>query len=320
MEKQQATGAAITLGSSAIVQSGAAVGAMAFPLIGAVGVVAVRQFVTALALGVAVRPTVRGLSRAQWLPVIAQAVTFGVMNLAVYAAIERIGLGLAITLEFLGPLAVAVVGSRRVLDCLAALVAGAGVVVLAKPGANSDLIGIGLALLAAAAWAAYILLNRTLGQRFQGLQGTALAALLSATLWVPIAAFWFATHWPSTHGLLLAGACGLLTSVVAYSADLLALRRISPAMFGTLDSANPVWAALVGFALLGQEMARHEVVGMLVIVTANLVVTAVPSRPVSRRVDASDEQPAYRGRPLGSHQPTGSRRLGSRRPVESRCA
>ena len=170
--RQRTTGIAMMLTSSASNQVGAALGATAFPVIGTVGVVAVRQIVTALVLTPLVRPRMRGLRRDQWMPVLGLVVVFSVMNLSLYMAIDRIGLALAVTLEFLGPLTVAIAHSRRRIDLGCALLAGVGVVVLTAPGPSSDVVGIALGLLAATAWASYILLNRTLGRRLPGIPGS----------------------------------------------------------------------------------------------------------------------------------------------------
>ena len=159
--------------SGASNQTGAAVGAHAFDTIGPSGVVAVRQVVAAAVLLPTVRPPVHRFTRAQWWPVVLLGLVFGAMNLSLYTAVDRIGLGLAVTLEFLGPLAVALAGTRRLVDLLCALGAGAGVYVLVLPGAATDFVGVGLALVAAACWASYILLNRLVGTRLPGLQAPA---------------------------------------------------------------------------------------------------------------------------------------------------
>ncbi|MFT3876223.1 MAG: EamA family transporter [Propioniciclava sp.] len=270
---RRAAGIVMMLASSASNQAGAAIGAMAFPAIGPVGVVAVRQFATALALVPSVRPRVRGLRRDQWLPVLGLAAVFSVMNLTLYMAVERIGLGLAVTLEFLGPLTVAIAGSRRAIDAVCAILAGAGVLVLTNPGPATDLPGIALALTAAVAWGCYILLNRILGVRLPGLHGTALASAVTAVLWLPVAVVWFATHPPTATALLLAAACGLLSSIVPYVADLLALRRVPAAMFGIFTSINPAWAALAGWLLLHQALGAHEWLGIAMIVVSSLTVS-----------------------------------------------
>lgn len=271
---ERGTGYALMFASSASNQVGAALGASAFGAIGPVGVVAVRQIVTALVLVPTVRPRLRGLGAHQWRPILGLVVVLSVMNLSLYAAIERIGLGLAVTLEFLGPLAVAVAGSRRALDIAGAALAGIGVVVLTDPGPSADVIGIALGLLAAVAWGCYILLNRTLGQRLPGLQGTAVASLVAAAVWIPIAVGWFAFHRPTASAIALAVACGLLSSIVPYVADLLALRRVPAHIFGTFTSVNPIWAALAGWVLLRQPLDVHEWAGIGLIVISNAVVSS----------------------------------------------
>ena len=176
-------------GSAVSNQAGAALAALAFPVLGPAGVVAVRQWVAAALLLTAVRPRYAALTRAQWRPVIALALVFATMNLSLYTAVDRIGLGLAVTLEFLGPLSVALLARARARDLGCALLAGAAVVVLARPQPSTDYPGIALALLAAACWAAYILVNRVVGERVPGAQGPAAAAGLSAVLYVPVGAW-----------------------------------------------------------------------------------------------------------------------------------
>lgn len=274
-------GIALMLTSSASNQVGAAIGALAFPLIGPVGVVAVRQFMLVLVLVPTVRPKLRSMTRQQWWPVLGLALVFSVMNLSVYAAIERIGLGLAITLEFLGPLAVAIIASRRGRDLAAALVAGIGVVLLTRPGASTDVLGVALALLAAASWACYILLNQSVGRHLPGLQGTAAASLVTAAAWMPVAIIWFSIHPPSLMAILLAAACGVLASVVPYVVDVLALRRVSAQVFSMFTSVNPLWAAVAGFVVLGQALGVWDWIGIGLIVASNVVVSI---RSRSRRV------------------------------------
>jgi inner membrane transporter RhtA len=285
--RQRGAGIALMLASSASNQTGAALGALAFPTIGPVGVVAVRQFVTALVLTPIVRPRLRGLRQDQWWPVLGLVVVFSVMNLSLYAAIERIGLGLAVTLEFLGPLTVAIASSRRALTIVCAALGGIGVVVLTNPGPTADLIGISLALLAALAWGSYILLNRTLGQRLPGLQGTAVASLVTAAAWTPIAVTWFAFHAPTAAAIALAVACGLMSSIVPYVADLLALRRVSAQMFGTFTSINPVWAGLAGWLVLHQALDLNEWIGIGLIVISNVAISARAFTSSKERVRAA---------------------------------
>src|SRR5580658_5038999 len=152
-QRDQLTGIALMTGSAASNQLGAATAALAFPVLGPAGVVAIRQWVAGAVLLTTVRPKFASFTWRQWQPVLALALIFATMNLSLYVAIDRIGLGLAVTLEFLGPLAVALLASRRVVDLGCALVAGAAVVVLARPQPSTDYLGIALALLAAGCWA-----------------------------------------------------------------------------------------------------------------------------------------------------------------------
>ncbi len=272
--RQRGAGILMMLTSSASNQTGAALGALAFPTIGPVGVVAIRQLVTAIVLTPIVRPVLRGMHKDQWWPIVGLVAVFSVMNLSLYAAIDRIGLALAVTLEFLGPLTVAIASSRRALDIACAVLAGVGVVVLTNPGSTTDIIGFTLALIAATAWGSYILLNRTLGQRLPGLQGTAVASLVTAAAWTPIAISWFVFRTPTAAAIALAVACGLMSSIAPYVTDLLALRRVPVQMFGTFTSINPVWAALAGWVLLHQALDLNEWIGMGLIVISNAMVSA----------------------------------------------
>src|SRR6202041_14668 len=193
------SGIALMTGSAASSQLGAATAALAFPALGPAGVVAVRQWVAGIVLLITVRPKFASFTRAQWRPVVALALIFALMNLSLYTAIDRIGLGLAVTLEFLGPLSVALLASRRVLDLGCALLAGAAAVVLARPQPSTDYTGIALAVLAAACWAGYILVNRVVGTRLPGAQGPAAAASGSALLDVP-GGIWILASYPVTAG------------------------------------------------------------------------------------------------------------------------
>ncbi|WP_211319297.1 EamA family transporter [Quadrisphaera granulorum] len=272
-ERRHAAGVALALAASVSNQSGASAGALAMGALGAPGVVAVRQVVAALALNAVARPAWRSLDRRTWLLVVALAAVMGTMNLTLFAAIDRIGLGLAVTLEFLGPLSVAVGTSRRVVDCLAALVAAVGVVVLVRPGPASDIVGIAAALVAAAMWASYILLNRALGPRLPGLGGATAATTVLALTWsLPVVVVTLFAG-PSWQAVTLAVVCGVLSSAVPYAADLSALRMLPASLFSTLASANPVWAFAVGALVLGQRVEGHEVIGAVLVVVANIVAT-----------------------------------------------
>lgn len=271
-------GVALMLGSGLSNQTGASVAALAFPVIGPAGVVAVRQWVAAVILGAVGRPRLRHFTAEQWRPVLGLALVFAGMNLSLYTAIDRIGLGLAVTLEFLGPLTVALAGSRRRVDLVAAGAAAGAVAVLMRPTPSTDYLGIGLALLAAACWACYILLNRTVGARLPGLEGSAAAAAVSALLYLPVGAWVLWHHPPTPAALGCALIAGVLSSAVPFLADLLALRRVPAHFFGVFMSVNPVFAALVGLAVLGQRLDVLAWIAIAVIVAANTAAVSTARR------------------------------------------
>jgi inner membrane transporter RhtA len=271
-------GVLIMLGSGTSSQVGAAAGAHAFGAIGPAGVVAVRQFIAVAVLLPVARPNFRRFTWAQWWPTLLLGLVFATMNLGLYTAVNRIGLGLAVTLEFLGPLSVALAGSRSRLDLLCAASACAGVYVLVRPGPTSDYLGVGLALLAAGCWAAYIVLNRLVGKRLPGLQAPAAATSVSALLYLPVAALLLAQGRLIGPVTLYAVAAGILCSVVPYAADLTALRRVPPRFFGVFMSVNPVLAALAGLVILGQHPRPHEWAGIAIVVATNALAILLTSR------------------------------------------
>jgi hypothetical protein len=193
------------------------------------------------------------------------------MNLSLYSAIGRLGLGLAVTLEFLGPLAVALAASRRRADLACALMAGAGVVALTRPRPATDYAGIGLGLLAAACWAGYILLNRQVGRRLPGAEGPAAAAGVSALSFVPVGIVVLVRHPPTAGALACAAAAGVLSSAVPFLLDLLALRRVPAGYFGIFMSVHPVLAALIGLVILRQPLSWQAWLSIAAIVAANAV-------------------------------------------------
>ena len=265
------TGIALMTGSAASNQLGAATAALAFPALGPAGVVAVRQWVAGVLLLAAARPKFASFTREQWRPVLALALIFATMNLSLYAAVASIGLGLAVTLEFLGPLSVALLASRRAIDLGCAVLAATAVAVLARPQPSTDYAGIFLALLAAACWAGYILVNRIVGARLPGSQGPAAAAGLSALLYVPVGIWALASHPVTVVAVGRAATAGLLCSAVPMIADLLALRRVPAGFFGVFMSVNPVFAALTGLVVLGQSLGLASWLAVTAIVTANVI-------------------------------------------------
>jgi inner membrane transporter RhtA len=294
------TGVALMTSSAASNQFGAATAALAFPPLGPVGVVAVRQWVAGVLLLTTVRPKFASFTREQWSPVLGLALIFAVMNLALYTSVDTIGLGLAVTLEFLGPLSVALLSSHRVLDLGCGLVAGAAVVILARPQPSTDYAGILLALLAAVCWAGYIMVNRVLGVRVPGSQGPAAAASLSALLYIPVGIWTLTSHPVTAVALGRAATAGLLCSAMPMVADMQALRRVPARFFGVFMSVNPVFAALIGLAVLRQSLGLADWLAIAAIVAANAISVSVGDR-------AGDRVPRTDGtaRPDADHPMTG---------------
>jgi len=284
-------------------QVGAGVGAHAFSAVGPAGVVAVRQLVAAAVLLPVARPPLRRMSWAQWWPALLLATVFAVMNLSLYTAIDRLGLALAVTLEFLGPLTVALVGSRSRLDLLTAVGAGVGVYVLVLPGPSSDYLGLCLALLAATCWAGYILLNRLAGTRLPGLQASAVATGLSTIAYLPVLAVLVAQGRMTGMPLLYAVTTGVLSSIIPYAADLTALRYLPQRLFGVFMSMHPVLAGLAGIVLLGEVLDLHEWIGVGIVVAANAAAVTAAQRPdrsgaeAARRTHAGAPATAAAGAP-----------------------
>ncbi|WP_200814615.1 EamA family transporter [Blastococcus haudaquaticus] len=297
-------GTGIMLASALSNQVGAALGARAFGTIGPAGVVAVRQLVAALVLLPLARPPLRRMTWPQWWPVLLLAVVFGCMNLSLYTAIDRLGLGLAVTLEFLGPLAVALAASRSRSDLLLAAAAAAGVYVLVLPGPSSDWPGLALGLVAAACWAGYIVLNRIAGARMPGLQAPAVAALLCALGYLPVLVVLVLDGRFTATALGYAVVAGVLASVVPYAADLTALRFVPARFFGVFMSVHPVLAALVGVVLLGQLLHPHEWLGIAMVVATNAVAVTLTGGAVTSPVEVDPAAPMPAADQPTAPQPT----------------
>jgi inner membrane transporter RhtA len=270
----------LVLSAVVSVQFGGALAATLVPEIGAAGSVTLRLLFAALVLGAVARPRLRGHSRGAWLTVVLFGLALGLMNLAFYASLARLPIGVAVTIEFLGPLTLATVLSRRLVDVLAVVAAGAGVTLISEaltvPLADLDWVGLGLAATAGACWAAYIILSRRTGAAFASLDGLALAMGVAL---VAVAPFGLGTV-PEWSGEVVAKGLGiaLLSSVLPYSLELLALRRLSPRVFGILLSLEPAAAALAGWLVLGQSLTGHQLTGMALVVVASAVVMGAGRR------------------------------------------
>ncbi len=269
-----ATGTLFAVTSVASVQLGAAVAATLFPLTGVLGTVSLRFLAASCVLLALTRPWRVRWRRSDVRTVIAFGIAFAAMNTSLYLAISRLPLATAITLEFLGPLGVAVVTATGLRQRMWAVPAAAGVVLIGGSLRADDLVGTVAALCAALAWASYILLSRRMGTSEHGLAGLALATLLGAAVVAPFGVATAGGTLREPRALRLGATVGVLSSALPYSLDLLALRRLRTAVFGVLTSLNPAAAALAGFVVLGELPPHRQLLGIALVVVASVGVTA----------------------------------------------
>jgi inner membrane transporter RhtA len=259
-------------------QLGSSVAKFLFAALGPLATVSLRTAFAALVLLAVWRPHLRGRPRADLLATLALGVTLAGLSLSFYAALERIPLGVAMTLEFAGPLGIALVGSRRRLDVLWGVLAAAGILVLSPLGGTVDPLGAALALLGGAFWAAYILLGARIGQAGPGGGGLALAMAVAAIVTLPFGLAAGGQVAADPYVLLAALGVGLLSSVVPFSLELEALRRIPVHVFGLLMSLEPAIAALVGLVVLGEMLGIREIGAIGLVVTASVGATKTAER------------------------------------------
>jgi inner membrane transporter RhtA len=252
------------------VQFGGALAKTLFDEVGPGGAVFMRMLFAALVLTAIWRPRFTGHSRPDLLLIVLYGLTLAGMNATFYASLERIPLGIAVTFEFVGPLGVAIFGSRRPLDLVWVALAAAGIILLSDfGGADLDGLGVALALIAGGFWAAYILIAARVGQVFPGGSGLALAMLIAV---VPLAPFGIAdggsellVGWVLATGFAVA----MLSSAIPYTLELEALRRLPAGVFGVLMSLEPAVAATAGFIVLGEDLQAREIVAILLVVAAS---------------------------------------------------
>ncbi len=273
----------LVLGGVVSVQFGGALAATLVPEIGAGGSVLLRIGIAALILVAVARPRLRGHTASAWRTVVAFGVALGLMNWSFYGSLAHLPLGVAVTVEFLGPLVLATVLSRRPTDFVAVLAAAAGVLLVSEaftvPVDELSLVGLLLALIAGACWAAYILLSSRTGAAFEQLDGLAIALVVSAVVVLP-AGLSSSDLWTPEH-LLKGLGLAVLSSLLPYSLELLALRRLRAAVFGILLSLEPAVAALAGLIVLDQRLSGPQLLGMTLVVLASTIVLGVrrPDEP-----------------------------------------
>lgn len=263
------TGVALVAIGIVSVQLGAAIAKSLFPQLGPIGVVWLRLLIAGLILAVTL-PAAFSRVRRAWGIVGLFGLTLAAMNLFFYLSIDRIPLGVAVTVEFLGPLAVAIFAAARTVDRLWAIPAGVGVALLGLQPADLDIVGLLFALVAGACWGAYILLSARVGQRISGTGGLAAALLVGAAAVTPLGVAAVPTLQAQPALLIGAVAVAVLSSTVPYTVELSALRRIPAALFGVLMSLEPAAAAGAGALLLGETLRVAEWAALVLVATASI--------------------------------------------------
>jgi inner membrane transporter RhtA len=275
----------LVLGAIASVQSGAAIATKLFPAVGAGGAVLMRLLLSAVLLVPLTRPRLRAVARRDLLLVTAFGLVLAAMNCLFYLSIARIPLGIAVTVEFLGPLGVAIAGSRRPLDAAWVVLAALGVVLLASGGGHLDIVGVILAAAAGVGWAGYILLSQRVGRVFDGLTGLAIALTVGGIALLPYGIIAGGSNLLHPTVLGKGAAIAVLSAAIPFSLELAALRRLRASVFGVLMSLEPAMAAVSGLVFLSQRLRWHEWLAIGAVMVASVGATAQGSseRPIESR-------------------------------------
>lgn len=264
------------------VQGGAAFAKGLFPAVGTAGAAGLRIGLSAVLLLAVFRPALRRLTRAQWSAVLPYGLVLGAMNLSFYFALDRIPLGLAVTLEFAGPLSLAVLGSRRGLDFVWVVLAGVGVALIAPWQGNAkavDLVGVLLALVAGGFWAAYIVLGRRASNVLPAGESVATGMIFASLTILPFA-FAGGLMQKLTPGLAAQGlAVALLSSAVPFTLEMMALRVLPARTFGILMSLEPAVAAICGLLFLHEQLTPTQWLALFFVSAASAGTTLTARNP-----------------------------------------
>lgn len=281
-------------------QIGASVAKGAYATVGPTALAGMRLAFAAAVLWLLVRPRLRGVTPAQWRSAIALGLVFAGMNLAYFRAIDHLPIGVAATLELLGPLVLSIALSRRLEHVVIALLMLVGVLLLAAPGGALSTTGILLGCTAAVCRAGYVLLSRRVGQLFPDWTGLALALAFGACLLTPIAAITSGDHVVAHPAALGTGLLvALLSSLIPYALDMTVLRHIDTRAFGVLLALSPAVAAGIGFALLHEELTTRQLCAMALVVLAG----AWSAHRATRHKEPATAQPAPGRREEASPEP-----------------
>lgn len=261
------------------VQCGAAIAKTLFPTIGAAGTASIRIGISAIILLLAYRPNLKNITPQQWKIVIPYGLSLGAMNLIFYLAIERIPIGLAVTLEFVGPLLVAIIGSKRLVDYCWVLLAAVGIALIA-PWTNNrmDYLGVLFALLAGALWASYIVLGGKISKIMNDGQAVSTGMLFAALLILPFGFYenGLANLTPKLFGMGIALA--LLSSAIPFTLEMKALGQLPPRTFSILMSLEPAAASICAFIFLGEDLKFYEIMAVVCVVIASAGSTLTAKR------------------------------------------
>lgn len=288
-----AVGVALVIGSCLSLPFGAAIAVQLFPALGSWGVASLRITIAALVVLVLVRPRVRGWTRQQWGAGVLFGLSLAAMNGFFYAAIERIPLGPAVAIEFLGPLVLAAVLTRRRADAIWVGVAVLGIALLGIDGMIGedplDPLGVFFVLIAAGFWVMYIRMSARVGRLIEGGGGLAIALMVAAIALLPFGVPATITAVGDPTLLLLAALTALLASVIPYTFELAALRRIPQRVFGVLLSLEPAFATLAGFLMLGQLVTPLKLLAIALVIAASVGTTLTLRR--KKGADAAQQPP-----------------------------
>jgi inner membrane transporter RhtA len=262
---------ALVIGAIASVQFGSALATTVFDRVGPAGAVLLRLVTASVVLMLLWRPAVRTRSRRDLLLAALFGFVLAAMNVTFYEAIKRIPLGVGVTIEFIGPLAVAIAGSRRRLDLVWVALAAAGIVALMRGDVHGlNTLGVVFALIAGGMWGTYILVNARVGRAFEEGTGLAIAMCVASLLALPVGIAEGGAKLIQPHVLLVGLGVGMLSSAIPYTLEMEALRRIATNVFGVLMSLEPAMAALAGFIVIGQGLSARELVGIALVVVASV--------------------------------------------------
>src|SRR5262249_46947297 len=262
----------MAIGSMFSVQLGAALAVPVMVAIGPATTTALRLFWSGILLALFVRPRFSRMTRYQWLAGASLGVVIATMTICYFIAISRIPMGPATAIEFLGPLGVALIGARKLIHLVLAIVAGIGVFLLTRENArwSVDVLGVGFAAAAALGWAAYILLMKRVGAAFPGLQGLSLALLVAAVAAVPVSIV-ARPNVLAFAPLMATIGLAVLTPLLPYALEMLALRKMSTRAFGIFMSMEPAISAVLGYVILAQQLSLRQISGIGCVVVASAI-------------------------------------------------